>query len=46
MPIEAAFVAAFPARRTAFSEAFAQRIIVTTPTTLLATSGPWKNLAL
>ena len=37
MPIEAAFVAAFQHDERLFDEAFSQRIIVTTPTTLLAT---------
>lgn len=44
MPIEAAFVAAFQHDERLFSEAFAQRIIVTTPTTLLATLRTVENI--
>jgi DNA recombination protein RmuC len=44
MPIEAAFVAAFQADEALFSDAFEQKIIVVTPTTLLATLRTIENI--
>jgi DNA recombination protein RmuC len=44
MPIEAAFVAAFQHDERLFAEAFSHRIIVTTPTTLLATLRTVENI--
>ena len=44
MPIEAAFVAAFQADEQLFSDAFEHKIIVVTPTTLLATLRTIENI--
>jgi DNA recombination protein RmuC len=44
MPIEAAFVEAFQADEKLFSDAFEQKIIVVTPTTLLATLRTIENI--
>ncbi|WP_347988226.1 DNA recombination protein RmuC [Methylomonas sp. AM2-LC] len=44
MPIEAAFMAAFQADETLFNEAFAHKIVVVTPTTLLATLRTVQNI--
>jgi len=44
MPIEPAFVAAFQQDETLFSEAFERKIIVVTPTTLLATLRTVENI--
>ena len=44
MPIEAAFVAAFQADEALFSDAFEHKIIVVTPTTLLATLRTIENI--
>lgn len=44
MPIEAAFVAAFQADEALFNDAFANKIIVVTPTTLLATLRTIENI--
>ena len=44
MPIEAAFVAAFQHDKRLFNEAFSSRIIITTPTTLLATLRTVENI--
>lgn len=44
MPIEPAFVAAFQQDETLFSEAFERKIIVVTPTTLLATLRTIENI--
>lgn len=44
MPIEAAFLAAFQADETLFADAFACKIIVVTPTTLLATLKTIENI--
>lgn len=44
MPLEAAFVAAFQADDRLFSDAFERRIVVVTPTTLLATLRTIENL--
>ena len=44
MPIEAAFVAAFQADERLFSDAFEHKIIVVTPTTLLATLRTIENI--
>ncbi|WP_119327610.1 DNA recombination protein RmuC [Cysteiniphilum halobium] len=43
MPIEAAFVVAFQHDDSLFQEAFKKRIIIVTPTTLLATLGTIRN---
>ncbi len=44
MPMEAAFVAAFQADERLFSDAFERRIVVVTPTTLLATLRTIENI--
>jgi len=44
MPIEAAFIAAFQADERLFAEAFEHKIIVVTPTTLLATLRTIENI--
>ena len=44
MPIEAAFMAAFQADDTLFNHAFERRIVVVTPTTLLATLRTIENI--
>lgn len=44
MPIEAAFVAAFQHDERLFNDAFTSRIIITTPTTLLATLRTVENI--
>ena len=44
MPIEAAFIAAFQADERLFSDAFEHKIIVVTPTTLLATLRTIENI--
>ena len=44
MPIEAAFIAAFQADEKLFSDAFEHKIIVVTPTTLLATLRTIENI--
>ncbi len=44
MPIEAAFMAAFQADERLFSEAFEHKIVVVTPTTLLATLRTIQNI--
>ncbi len=44
MPIEAAFVAAFQADEQLFSDAFEHKIVVVTPTTLLATLRTIENI--
>jgi DNA recombination protein RmuC len=44
MPIEAAFVAAFQADERLFTDAFEHKIIVVTPTTLLATLRTIENI--
>ncbi len=44
MPIEAAFVAAFQADEALFSDAFEHKIVVVTPTTLLATLRTIENI--
>lgn len=44
MPVEAAFVAAFQHDDRLFAEAFSQRIVVATPTTLLATLRTVENI--
>ncbi len=44
MPIEAAFVAAFQHDERLFNDAFSSRIIITTPTTLLATLRTVENI--
>ncbi len=44
MPIEAAYAAAFQEDETLFSDAFAKKIIVVTPTTLLATMRTIENI--
>lgn len=44
MPIEAAFMAAFQADEKLFSEAFEHKIVVVTPTTLLATLRTIQNI--
>lgn len=44
MPIESAFVAAFQADERLFSDAFERRIVVVTPTTLLATLRTIENI--
>jgi DNA recombination protein RmuC len=44
MPIEAAFMAAFQADEDLFSHAFDKRIVVVTPTTLLATLKTIENI--
>ena len=43
MPIESAFVVAFQHDDSLFQSAFSQRIIIVTPTTLLATLGTIRN---
>ncbi|MCX7103328.1 MAG: DNA recombination protein RmuC, partial [Methylobacter sp.] len=44
MPIEAAFIAAFQADERLFTDAFEHKIIVVTPTTLLATLRTIENI--